>query len=45
LTGRSSTPRRLNSFSGASGILNPRFRGDEGWCAGMTAAACGKQGH
>ncbi len=29
----------------ASGILYPRFRGDNGWCARMTAAACGRQGH
>jgi hypothetical protein len=29
LTGRPSTPRPLDSRSGASGILDPRFRGDD----------------
>ena len=29
LTGRSSTPRLLDPRSGASGILDPRFRGDD----------------
>ena len=34
LTGRSSTPRLLDSISGASGILDPRFRGDDGLVRG-----------
>jgi hypothetical protein len=33
LTGRSSTPRLLDSISGVSGRLGPRFRGMTGWCA------------